>query len=76
MALLIELCLHFLAFSDCLFISALAVQMIRVITGCGSHGFGKSKLKQSVRFNPPHSIQIFILLHGFGLSFHEVVSKW
>ncbi|CAK8565930.1 unnamed protein product [Lathyrus sativus] len=25
-----------------------SVQMIRVITGCGSHGFGKSKLKQSV----------------------------
>jgi len=39
--------------------STLAVQMIRVITGCGSHGFGKSKLKQSVRYNPPPSIQIF-----------------
>ncbi|KAL9276114.1 hypothetical protein ACSQ67_026343 [Phaseolus vulgaris] len=26
----------------------LAVQTLRVITGCGSHGFGKSKLKQSV----------------------------
>ena len=25
-----------------------SVQMIRVITGCGSHGVGKSKLKQSV----------------------------
>ncbi|KAL9320044.1 hypothetical protein ACSQ67_011883 [Phaseolus vulgaris] len=25
-----------------------SVQTLRVITGCGSHGFGKSKLKQSV----------------------------
>ncbi|CAN0854798.1 SMR domain-containing protein At5g58720 [Linum grandiflorum] len=25
-----------------------SIQILRVITGCGSHGFGKSKLKQSV----------------------------
>ncbi|TQD72717.1 hypothetical protein C1H46_041753 [Malus baccata] len=28
--------------------SGTAVQFLRVITGCGSHGYGKSKLKQSV----------------------------
>lgn len=35
-----------LFFSLCF--SATAVQFFRVITGCGSHGVGKSKLKQSV----------------------------
>lgn len=30
--------------------SAPAVQILRVITGCGTHGVGKSKLKQSVGF--------------------------
>lgn len=32
-----------------LFFPALAVRSFRVITGCGSHGVGKSKLKESVR---------------------------
>lgn len=36
-----------------LFVFCIAVKFLRVITGCGSHGVGKSKLKQSVKISAP-----------------------
>lgn len=37
----------------------LAIQSLRVITGCGSHGVGKSKLKTSVRVDHPLLLPMF-----------------
>ena len=59
----IELHLHLFSLPECLFMSSSAVQTLRVITGCGSHGVGKSKLKQSVCFYPYVPIQSFMLLY-------------
>lgn len=51
-------CVLFLFLSD-----ALAVRWFKVITGCGSHGLGKSKLKQSVCISTSLILVLVFLNH-------------